>query len=75
MANFLQPEYANIKFEFSEWDVLENQEVYWENFFVDSHTCSEEELGLTGDNSKFMPIHETSIDYVNLYKNEFLCVN
>ena len=42
---------------------------------IESHACSYEELGLTGDNSKFMPIHETSIGYVNLYKQKFLCVN
>ena len=30
---------------------------------------------MTGDYSKFMPIHDTSSTYVNLYKNKFQCIS
>ena len=53
----------------------ENGYVMWEEPVIESHACSEEELGLTGDYSKFMPIHETSSAYVNLYKNKFQCIS
>ena len=73
--NYLRPEYANIKFEFSDWDVLANQTISWNQTTIESHASSEAELGLTGDHTNFMPIHETSIDYVKLYKNEFVCLD
>ena len=71
----LDPEYANLIFETSQWDVLEDGEINWQITSVASHTCSEEELGLTGDYSRIMPAHETSTAYVNLYKKKFVCLN
>ena len=71
----ISPEYAKIKFEYSLWDLKESGELVYTSQTVESHACSEEELGLTGDNSKFFPIHETSSNYVSLYKKKFQCIN
>ena len=64
----LPPEYGYFKFQLSYWIVMENGEIDTKYTDVDSHPCSEEELGLTGNNSKFYPIHETSIDWVEIYR-------
>ena len=40
-----------------------------------SHPCSEEELGLIGNNSKFYPVHETSIGWVEMYWQKFQCID
>ena len=71
----LPPEIGYIKFQMSRWNVLENGEIDYELIDVDSHPCSEEELGLTGDDSKFYPIHETSIGWVEMYRQKFLCID
>ena len=71
----LPPEYGYIKFQMSRWEVLENGEIDFRLIDVDSHPCSEEELGLTGNNSKFYPIHETSIGWVEMYRQKFLCID
>ena len=73
--SILNPEYANLSFETSQWDVLDDGKIDWKVSPIASHMCSEEELGLTGDNSRIMPVHETSTAYVNLYKEKFICLN
>ena len=73
--NILDPEYASIQFMYSQWEVLEDGEIWSDEFEVESHPCTEEELGLTPGDSKFMPIHESSLDYMKLYKEKFVCVN
>lgn len=57
------------------WDMMESGDASFTTPTIQSHACSEEELGLTGDNSKFMPTHDTSSNYVKLYKNKFQCIN
>ena len=73
--SILSPDYANIKFEYSEWDILESGTIIDRVFYIESHPCSERELGLTGNHSSFQPIHETSTAYVNLYKHKFVCLD
>ena len=71
----LPPEYGYIKFQLSHWAVLENGELEYIITDVESHPCSEEELGLTGNNAQFFPMHETSIGWVEMYRQKFVCVN
>lgn len=43
---------------------------------LETHVCTEEELGLKGAHlSKFKPIHKSSYDYVKLYQEKFVCLN
>ena len=72
--SILSPDYATIVFEYSEWDITEDGITFAE-FLIESHPCSEKELGLTGNHTNFMPIHESSTAYVNLYKHKLLCLN
>ena len=62
-------------FQLSYWEALESGELVYRFTDVDSHPCSEEELGLTGDNSKFYPLHETSLTWVQMYRKKFLCAD
>ena len=72
----MDPAYASIQFMYARWEVLADGQIEDEEFEVESHPCTAEELGLEGQqDSKFMPIHETSIDYVRLYKSKFICVD
>ena len=50
--------YAEIQYYVSEWDYdgAKGHKFYK----IDSHNCTREELGLTGDHSKFKPIRERS---------------
>ena len=70
----LLPEYAELRVEYSIWDVKEDGKIFSDKIKLESHPCSHEELGLTGDHSKFMPIHETATAYVILFKNKFMCL-
>ena len=40
-----------------------------------SHVCSPEELGLQGDNPKYMEPRPDNLDYVELYQKKFLCLD
>ena len=71
----VSPEYAKIQFVYDYWDLTESGDVVYSDYIIESHACSEEELGLTGDNSKFMPIQDTSKNFVNVYKKKFQCID
>ena len=66
---------AKIQFVYDFWDLTESGDVVYSDYIIESHACSEEELGLTGDNSKFMPIQDTSKNFVNVYKKKFQCID
>ena len=67
--NVLKPEYASLKFEYSEWEIAaESGKIAYLKYEIKSHTCSAEELGLEGNDPQFMPIHETSLEFVRSYQ-------
>ena len=49
--------YAQIKYYVSDYN-YEVPQPYSLFYEIESHNCTKEELGLSGDNSKFMPIRE-----------------
>lgn len=45
---------------------------------MDTHPCSEEELGLVGDDrskATFMPMNKNSENYVRTFRKKMLCLN
>lgn len=71
--NILKREYAQIKFNYDVVIVTE-QGLDYEVIEMPSHPCTDEELGLQGANSEFMPIQQQNLEYVQLYRRKFLCV-
>ena len=71
----LDPTYGSLEFNHWTWGKQEDGTFFSERKMIDSHDCSEEELGLTGDrqNSKFMPIFEKSIEEVKFYRKKLRC--
>lgn len=73
--NILLPEYAEIKFAYAAWSVKDDNIEYDGLHFIQSHPCTDAELGLEGTgHAEFMPIQERSLAYVNLYKRKLLCI-
>ena len=42
---------------------------------IPSHVCTPEELGLTGNESKFMPLAKNIVNTVKTYQKRFLCID
>ena len=55
----LDPALAKMVFFRSEWGYNEDEEFIYKRTELESHVCSEEELGLSGDKPRFMPIHKS----------------
>ena len=73
----LDPTIGELRFRATEWGFDENGQPYWNNALIlDSHVCTQEELGLGEDrkNAKFMPVAERSKAYMELYQKKFLCL-
>ena len=58
-----------------EWGSRENGDYYVEQKEIPSHVCTEEELGIQGDNSLFMPIDESVISLVKRYRKKLKCID
>ena len=71
----LDPTYAKIVFFRSEWGYTEDKEFFYKRTELESHVCSEEELGLSGEAPRFMPIHKSQYRTLNDYKERFVCIN
>ena len=46
------------------WGTLENGDYFLTFDEIPSHVCTEEELGIIGDNNLFMPMSESEISLV-----------
>ena len=69
--------YAEIKYFVSEWNYEDSANSINLFYEIESHNCTAEELGLTGDHTKIMPLREASKmgDY-SLYDTlSFVCLN
>ena len=67
--------YGELTFATSEWG-FKDGEPYVEYTDLESHPCSEEELGFeNGDETIFMPITESSIPTVSIKRKTFKCIN
>ena len=66
--------YAEIKYYVSDWnyEVAQPYSLFYE---IGSHNCTREELGLTGDHSKFMPIREKSKAGLESLSESFVCLD
>ena len=58
-----------------EWGLLENGDLFVEQKEISSHECTEEELGIKGDSSLFMPMSESSTFLVNRYRKKLRCID
>ena len=67
---------GELKFYVAEWGALEGGGFYDEKFYLDTHVCSDEELGLEGDksNASFFPLDKDSFSVVDYYRAKFLCI-
>lgn len=73
--NILTPEIGSFSFQYSKWYFNDNGVLEYETHELETHRCSDEELGLTGSHSEFKPIRESNRAYVSLYRRKFVCVN
>ena len=65
--NILHPSYGNISFNTLEWGAGEDG-AFWERIGeIPNHICTQEELGLVGGNSNFMPLAEKSFSTIKSY--------
>ena len=72
--NILDKSYGELIFSTSEWGFKDGQ-TYLEYTDLETHTCSEEELGLVnGEQTRFMQINESSIQDVIQKKKSFKCM-
>ena len=74
--SILDPSIGTLVLQHAEWGIDEKGDTFSSTTNLKSHTCTDEELGLkdNNDESRFMPIHQTSIGYVKLYKKKFVCL-
>ena len=74
----LDPSYGTIFAYVSEWGFRENdvgeQEYYAEHNPLESHICTEEELGFTNETSTFLPVETQSLSTFEGLKHKFLCL-
>lgn len=70
----LVPEIGKMELVAMEWG-YHGEEYYYEENVVETHICSEEELGLTGDTSTFYPTIETAVEELKLMSGTFLCMD
>ena len=72
----LDPSIGKISFKYSQWGYGEDGTYIEVEEEIESHTCSHQELGLTGDKkqARFMPIHKASKSALKQYKDGFLCI-
>ena len=68
---------GRLSFKYSKWGYREDGKYFEEEEEIESHTCTHEELGLSGDKSKsrFMPVHKASKAALELNKDGFLCID
>ena len=72
----LDPSIAELEFYVEEWGKDENGQVFVNLFTISSHSCTPEELGLTGEKSKFYPYLQDNIkDEVVRYWKKFRCID
>ena len=73
----LDPSYGELIVQTREWGVKPDGSFIREFNQLDTHLCSEEELGLSEDKSQatFMPIDENSETYIRTYRKKMLCLN
>ena len=58
-----------------EWGLNEDGEYYYSENYLESHVCSEEELGLTGDSATFMPIKQSSEEELKVSSGFLRCID
>ena len=73
--DILDPSYGRIAFIKHAWGTDENGVPFSVYEEIESHTCTKEELGLEGDNSRFMPIEERNLRYVQMYQKKLRCIS
>ena len=73
--DILDPSYGKVMFMKFEWGKRENDELYVEQKEIPSHVCTEEELGIKGDNSLFFPITESQMFLVKRYRKKLRCID
>ena len=72
----LDPSIAQMEFYVEEWGKDEEGQVYNYERTIDSHSCTQEELGLIGEKSKFYPYSQLNIEQeVDRYWKKFLCID
>ena len=61
----LDKSYGELTFASSVWGVNEDGSVFWNIVDLETHPCSEEELGVDSEQgTRFMPVHESSKGFV-----------
>ena len=69
--NGIDPTIASINFYRVDWDVLNSQATK-----LQSHECTQEELGASGSNSRFFPIRSSQAQYLDIIKpGAFQCID
>ena len=62
--------FGEIEFGALEWSISEKSgESVFESIKIESHKCTREELGLTGDHSKFMKIQDKGSNLIEKHSN------
>ena len=67
----LDPSIGELIFRRKGWSVTSDSV----NDVLETHMCSEEELGLTGSSPKYMKPRQDSYEYVKLYRKKFRCLD
>ena len=73
----LDPTYGEIVFNYFYWGPTENGGYDVGNAVIETHPCTDEELGLEGDKNgrMFMPPYAESAAEVVFHRKKFVCVN
>ena len=69
----LDPSYGKIRFSKIQWENGEKEGFKYFFKTLESHICSEEELGLSGHNHKFWPIKKSQKNMISPNTDFFLC--
>ena len=72
----LNRKYGELYFSAYSWGQYKNGTYFNKNERIQSSVCTREQLGLVEDQlhkGEFLPLHDTSYDFLNSYQKKFLC--
>ena len=69
------PRYGRLVFGYRKWGFTDDGDIYNDQEYINSHYCSQEELGLSEDRSqsRFMPINRDHIGNLKAYRKKYQC--
>lgn len=71
----LTPDIGKLELRAIEWGTHEDGEYYYTEDLVETHMCTEEELGLTGESSDFYPVIDGAGEELEYMVGRFRCLD